>query len=156
MNAISDGMQIIQIQLDRILASAVVLSWKDLVHLSQRGLIHIEYASGKSLPYLKIWELTGKGEWSLVCEYWMSPGSTGAPVDRMTFSNNYHSAGLAAMLEVIMQHQEYFAASVVTGAGLVQVTLPTELENLAAAGCMRHAYDSLGLAFAQIPAAAMA
>jgi hypothetical protein len=156
MNAISDGMQIIQIQLDRILASAVVLSWKDLVHLSQRGLIHIEYASGKSLPYLKIWELTGKGEWSLVCEYWMSPGSTGAPVDRMTFSNNYHSAGLAAMLEVIMQHQEYFAASVVTGAGLVQVRLPTELENLAAAGCMRHAYDSLGLAFAQIPAAAMA
>lgn len=156
MNAISDGMQIIQIQLDRILASAVVLSWKDLVHLSQRGLIHIEYASGKSLPYLKIWELAGKGEWSLVCEYWMSPGSTGAPVDRMTFSNNYHSAGLAAMLEVIMQHQEYFAASVVTGAGLVQVTLPTELENLAAAECMRHAYDSLGLAFAQIPAAAMA
>jgi hypothetical protein len=156
MNHIPDQKRTVNIQMDRMLTSAVVLSWADLLHASPRGLIHIEYAPGKSLPYVKVWDLTGKGEWSLVCEYWMSPGSTGAPVDRMTFSNNYHSAGLAAMLEVIMQHQEYFAASVVTGAGLVQVTLPTELENLAAAGCMRHAYDSLGLAFAQIPAAAMA
>jgi hypothetical protein len=31
---------------DRILESAVILSWKDLVHPPQRGSIHIEYAAG--------------------------------------------------------------------------------------------------------------
>src|SRR5579862_4027031 len=116
-----------KIQMDRILTSAVVLSWEDLLHVSQRGLIHIEYAPGKSLEYLKVWQLTGKGEWSLVCEYWMPNGTTDATRDGITFSNDYHSAGLAGMLEVIMQHQESSAASLMApGAGLIQVMLPTD------------------------------
>lgn len=86
----------------------------------------------------------------------MSRGPTATQLGGMTFSNDYHSAGLAAMLEVIMQHQEHFAASIVAGAGLIQVTLPTEPESLAARACMRHAYESLGLTFAHLPAAAMA
>jgi hypothetical protein len=142
--------------MDRILESAVVLSWKDLLRPSQRGLIHIEYAPGTRLAYLKIWQLTGKGEWSLVCEYWMSPGPTYSPGDGMRFSNDYHSAGLAEMLEVIMQHQDNFAPSLRPGAGLIQVTLPTEQENLASGACMRHVYESFGLSFAQIPVAAAA
>jgi len=156
MNSIPDGKRTVNIQMDRILASAVVLSWQDLLHVSQRGLIHIEYAPGKSLLYLKVWDLTGKGEWSLVCEYRMSRGPTATPLGGMTFSNDYHSSGLAGMLEVIMQHQEHFAASLVTGAGLIQVTLPSEQESLAATVCMRQAYESLGLTFAHIPASAMA
>lgn len=156
MNNIPDEKRTVNIQMDRMLTSALVLSWADLLHVSQRGLIHIEYAPGKSLQYLKVWQLTGKGEWRLVCEYSMSRGPTATPSGGMTFSNDYHSAGLAGMLEVIMQHQEHFAASVATGAGLIQVTLPTEQENLAATACMRHAYESLGLTFAHIPAAAMA
>jgi hypothetical protein len=157
MSSIPDGKRAIKIQIDRILTSAVVLSWEDLLHVSQRGLIHIEYAPGKSLQYLKVWELTGKGKWSLVCEYWMSCGATVTPPEGMTFSNNYHSAGLAEMLEVIMQHQDSFAASLGRpGAGLIQVTMPTDQESLAATACMRHAYESLGLTFRDIPAAAMA
>lgn len=151
----SSRMKIVQmkIQMDRILTSAVVLSWEDLARVSQRGLIHIEYAPGKSLEYVKIWQLTGKGEWSLVCEYWMPDGTTAAARDGMTFSNDYHSADLAAMLEIIMQHQESFGASlIVPGAGLIQVTLPTDHERVAAADCMRHAYQGLGIAFAQTPA----
>jgi hypothetical protein len=147
----------IKIELDRILTSAVVLSWEDLLHVTHGGLIHIEYAPGKTLQYLKVWELTGKGEWSLVCEYWMSRGSTAVPPDGMTFSNDYHSAGLTDMLEMIMQHQNRFSDSLDRpGAGLIQVTLPTDQESLAATACMRQAYESLGLTFAHIPAAAMA
>ena len=156
MNSIPDGKRTVNIQMDHMLTSAVVLSWPDLLHVSQRGLIHIEYAPGKSLLYLKVWDLTGKGEWSLVCEYWMSRGPTATPLGGMTFSNDYHSAGLAGMLEVIMQHQEHFAASLVTGAGLIQVTLPSEQESRAATVCMKQAYESLGLTFAHIPASAMA
>lgn len=145
---LADGKCAMKIQMDRILTSAVVLSWEDLVHASQRGLIHIEYAPGKSLEYLKIWQLTGKGEWSLVCEYWMPNGTTSITRDGMTFSNDYHSSGLARMLEVIMQHQEGFVASLIApGAGLIQVTLPTDQESVAATDCMRHAYQGLGMAF---------
>jgi hypothetical protein len=141
-----------KMQIDRILTSVVVLSWDDLRHVSQRGLIHIEYAPGKSLEYLKIWQLTGKGEWSLVCEYWMPHGTTVAARDGMTFSNDYHSAGLAGMLEVIMQHQDSFAAPLIApGAGLIQVTPPTDQESVAATECMRCAYKSLGLTFCSDP-----
>ena len=74
----------------------------------------------------------------------------------MKFSNDYHSAGLAEMLEVIMQHQDSFAPSLKPGAGLIQVTLPTEQENLASGACMRHVYESFGLSFAHISVAAAA
>jgi hypothetical protein len=156
MNSVPQRTTMVKVQMDRILESAVVLSWKDLLRPSQRGLIHIEYAPGTRLPYLKIWQLTGKGEWSLICEYWMSRGPTDSPGDGVTFSNDYHSAGLAEMLEVIMQHQGNFAPSLKPGAGLIQVTLPTEQENLASGACMRHVYESFGFSFAQIPVPAAA
>jgi hypothetical protein len=156
MNSVPQGTTMVKVQMDRILESAVVLSWKDLLRPSQRGLIHIEYAPGTRLPYLKVWQLTGKGEWSLVCEYWMSRGSADGPGDGMTFKNDYHSAGLAEMLEVIMQHQDNFAPSLKPGAGLIQVTLPTEQESLASGACMRHVYESFGLSFARFPVGAAA
>jgi len=147
-------MKIVQmkIQMDRLLRSAVVLSWQDLSHGSQSRLIHIEYAPGKLLEYVKIWQLTGKGEWSLVCEYWMPSATTAAARDGMMFSNDYHSVGLTEKLEVIMQHQDSFVASLLApGAGLIQVMLPTEQESVAATDCMRHAYQGLGIAFDQTP-----
>ena len=156
MNSIPLGTTMVKVQMDRILESAVVLSWNDLLRPSQRGLIHIEYAPGTRLQYLKICQLTGKGEWSLVCEYWMSRGPADSPGDGITFKNDYRSAGLAEMLEVIMQHQDNFAPSLKPGAGLIQVTLPTEQESLASGACMRHVYESLGLSFAHLPVAAAA
>jgi hypothetical protein len=140
------------IQMHRILESAVILSWKDLLHPSQRDLIQIEYVPGIHLSYLKIWQLTGKGEWSLVCEHWVSHRPTIATDDGTTFSNGYHSEGLAAMLQVIMQHQEHFAPPLKPG-GLssTQVQLPTEQDTLAAAACMKQAYEDVGLAFTDVP-----
>ncbi|HLJ89282.1 MAG TPA: hypothetical protein VKZ53_20860 [Candidatus Angelobacter sp.] len=134
-----------KVQMDRILESAVVLSWKDLTHPSQRGLIHIEYSPGAHLLYLKIWQLMGNGAWSLICEYWMPHGSTDGPRDGMTFRNDYHSSRLAKMLEVIMQHQDNFAPSLKPGAGLIQVTPPTKQESFASEASMRHVYDIFGL-----------
>jgi hypothetical protein len=159
MNSIPDGNGIVKIQMDRILESAVVLNWEDLRHVSQRGLIHIEYAPGKSLQYLKVWQLTGKGEWSLVCEYWMSRGPIATPATPpggMTFSNGYHSEGLAQMLEVIMEHQGEFVPSEGPSAGLVQVTRPSEEEKQAANTCMNQTYNRLKLAFGHITDAAAA
>ena len=151
------GRPLLSVQIDRILESAVVLSWRDLVHPSQRGPLHIEYVPGTRLPYLKIRQLTGRGEWVLVCEYWMSRELARAPVDRLIFSNGYHSAGLAEMLEVIIQHQDHFVDSRVRPrTGSIQVTPPTQQETLAAGACMRHAYECFGLTFAHIPVAGLA
>jgi hypothetical protein len=156
MTGILHEKRVMKVQMDRILESAVVLSWKDLLHISQEGLIHIEYVPGPSLQYLKIWQLTAKGSWSLICEYWMSQGQAARPVG-LTFSNDYHSEGLAEMLNVIMQHQGSFMTSIGRpGAGLIQVTPPTEQESLAASACMRDAYDGLGFLFDRIPSAAAA
>jgi hypothetical protein len=157
MSGIPHEKRVMKVQIDRVLESAVVLSWKDLLHGSEKGLIHIDYAPGLSLQYLKIWQLAAKGSWSLICEYWMRQGQTAIPAKGMTFSNEYHSAGLAGMLEVIMQHQGSFMTSLGRpGAGLIQVTPPTEQESLAASACMRDAYEGLGLLFDRIPSAAAA
>jgi hypothetical protein len=85
------------IQMRRILDNAVILSWKDLLRPSQRGFIQVEYVPGIHFSYLKIWQLTGKGEWSLVCEHRLSHCATVATKDGTSFSNGYHSARLAAM-----------------------------------------------------------
>jgi hypothetical protein len=145
------------VQMHRILESAVILSWKDLLRPSQRDLIQIEYVPGIHVSYLKIWQLTGKGEWSLVCEHWLSHRPAVATDDGTTFSNGYHSAGLAAMLHVIMQHQDHFASSLRPG-GLssTQVQAPTEQDTLAANACIRQAYESVGLVFTDVPAVAVA
>ena len=80
------------IQMRRILDNAVILSWKDLLRPSQRGFIQVEYVPGIHFSYLKIWQLTGKGEWSLVCEHRLSHCATVATKDGTSFSNGYRSA----------------------------------------------------------------
>ena len=142
------------IQMARVLESAVILNWKDLLRPSQRGLIQIEYVPGIHISYLKIWQLTGKGEWSLVCEYWLSHRPAIATDDGTTFSNGYHSAGLAAMLHVIMQHQDQFAPLPPNSPSSTQVRVPTSQDTLAATACMRQVYEDLGLVFSNVPAVA--
>ena len=144
------------IQMRRTLESAVILSWKDLLRPSQRGLIQVEYVPGIHFSYLKIWQLTGKGEWSLVCEHWLSHRLAVAADDGTTFSNGYYSAGLAAMLQVIMQHQDQFAPLRPGSPSSTQVRLPTEQDALAATACMSQVYESFGLVFTHVPGTAVA
>src|SRR6185312_7678297 len=150
MTSIPRGTPMIQIR--RILDSAVILSWKDLLHPSQRDLIEIEYVPGTHYPYLRIWQLTGKGEWSLVCNHCLSHRPKGGTDYETTFSNGYHSTNLAAMLRVIMQHQDQFAPVRPGSPNSTQVHLPTEQDTLAAYACMQRAYESVGLAFTGFPA----
>lgn len=147
-----------RVQIARVLESAVVLSWKDLLHPSKEGLVHVEYGTAPelSLQYLKIWLSTTRGAWDLICEYWMSSGSSRVPAAGLTFSNGYHSADLALMLEQMMQHHDGFPNSLSgeSAVNLIQVHSPTERDRVKAGACMTEAYHRLGLPFAATPGAA--
>ncbi len=147
-----------RVKIDRVLESAVVLSWKDLLQSSDQGVVHVEYATAPepSLQYLKIWLSTRRGTWDLICEYWMSPGSSRVPAVGLTFSNGYYSADLAQMLEHMMQHQDGFPNSLSgkSGVNLIQVQSPTEDDRLKAGSCINEAYQRLGLPCANIPGTA--
>ena len=139
--------QTVKIPIYRMLESAVVLSWRDLVKTSSRDLIQVEYGTApeRSLQYLKIWRLAGRGAWNLICEYWMCLGSSPVPKAGLTFSNGYNSAALAEMLEFIMQHQNSFSATFGTSSvGLLQVQTPTKEATSTARNCMSEAYKRIG------------
>jgi hypothetical protein len=144
-----------KVQIDRMLENAVILSWEDLPHDFETGLVHIEYVPGMALDYLKIWQLVAKGAWNLICEYWMVPQPATAS-SRLTFSNGYHSEGLSQMLEVIMQNQRDFLPSESPGRGLVQVGRPSNEDKQTASACMKQAYNHLRLEFGHMPAVAAA
>lgn len=127
--------------LDRILESAVIASWPDLMKDAKSGLIHLEYtfAPDGSLEYLKLWSSTIRGHWRLACEYWMSAS---AFHDKgIHFDNGFRSEGLTQTLEFVMQHQQAFAASSDCGrTGLLQIQVPTEEESTVAARSVSEAF----------------
>jgi hypothetical protein len=141
-----DGKQ----SLDRILESAVVLSWSDLMRGAPDGLIHVEYgfAPTGTLDYLQVWSSITRGHWLLACAYWMSASrfhDTG-----IHFDNRYESEGLAHILEFVMQHQNAFALSPNLGLqGLLQICTPTQEERAVAGASVSAAYDSVSSAAAQ-------
>jgi hypothetical protein len=136
--------------LERILESAIVVSWADLMRGAQTGLIHIEYgfAAGGTLDYLQVWSSITRGHWLLACGYWMSASKfhgTG-----VHFDNQYQSEGLAHILEFVMQHQTAFVLPPDRGRlGLLQIPTPTEEESMAAAASVSEAFDRFGSVLAQ-------
>ena len=134
--------------LERVLESAIVVSWADLTRDAQTALIQIEYAFAPTdtLDHLKVWSSLTRGHWLLACEYWMSASTfhgTGA-----RFDNGYESEGLAQILELVMRYQSEFDLPPNRGRqGLLQISTPT-LQNTAAAGeLLRAAFDRLGSFF---------
>lgn len=142
-----------RVQIYRILESAVVLSWKELLQSSHKGVVHVEYgiAPEPSLQYLKIWLATRRGNWDLICEYWICSGSSAVPAVGLTFSNGYHSTHLAQMLEDVMRHHDGLPGSLSgkTSVGLIVIQSPTEEDRKKAGNCMRLAYQQIGLEFAK-------
>ena len=136
--------------LERILEAAVVVSWADLMHGVQSGLMHIEYgfAPSGTLDYLQVWSSITRGHWLLACAYWMSASKfhdTG-----VHFDNGYQSEGLAHTLEVVMQHQDAFALPPNLGRqGLLQISTPTQEEGAAAAASVSEALNRVGSALAE-------
>src|SRR6201993_320669 len=91
--------------LEQILVSAVVVSWADLMHDAQAGLVHIEYgfAASGTLDYLKFWSSISRGHWLLAAEYWTSPSKSHNK--GVHFDNGYESGTLKHILDSVMQHQ---------------------------------------------------
>jgi len=120
--------------LDCILESAVIQSWPDLMKDARAGSLHLEYAfaPNNSLDYLMLWSSKLRGEWDLVCDYWMS---TFAPHNKgVRFKNGFQSEDLARTLALIMQHQHTFAPLPNLGrTGMLQVQEPSGEETEAAA-----------------------
>src|SRR5881397_2277982 len=141
--------------LDRVLESAIVVSWADLMRGAQSGLIHNEYgfSSGGTLDYLQVWSSITRGYWLLACSYWMSASKLhGSGVH---FDNGYQSESLAHILGVVMQHQNAFALPPNLGRrGLLQITTPTATESIAGAASMRDVFDSVSSPLAEIRLAA--
>jgi len=136
--------------LEGALESAIIVSWTDLMHSAQTGLIHLEYglAPTGTLEYLKVWSSITRGHWLLACEYWMSANAFHRIGVR--FENGYQSEGLARILEFVMQHQDSFVLPPNLGRqGLLQIPTPTEKESAAAAITVNDAIHSYGSPLAQ-------
>jgi len=132
--------------LERILESAVVVSWTDLMRGDKSGLIHIEYgfAPSGTLDYLQVWSSITRGYWLLACSYWMSASQLHDI--GIHFENEYQSQGLADILAVVMQHQSAFDLPPNLGRkGLLQITTPTEEESTAAAASMSDAFKRVAV-----------
>lgn len=131
--------------LERILESAVVVTWVDLMRGAQNGLIHIEYGFTPSgtLDCLQVWSSITRGHWLLACEYWMSASTL--HVTGVRFNNGYQSGGLAHILESVMQHQTIFALPANLGRrGSLQISTPTEEESKAATAYVGETFVRLG------------
>jgi hypothetical protein len=136
--------------LERALESAITVSWTDLMHGAQTGLIHIEYgfAPTGTLEYLKVWSSITRGHWLLACEYWMS-ANTFHRIG-VHFENGYESEGLARILEFVMQHQNSFLLPQnFGGQGLLQIPTLTEEESASAAIAVDEVIHSFGSLLAQ-------
>ena len=130
--------------LERVLESAIVVSWSDLVRDSQTGLIHIEYtfAPAGTLDSLQVWASLTRGRWLLVCSYCTADATHHGIGVR--FENGYKSEGLAHILYLVMQHQGDFALPTNLGRqGLLQISTPTHEEDAAAGMLVRETLDRL-------------
>jgi hypothetical protein len=131
--------------LDRALESAIIVSWTDLMHDADTGLIHVQYgfAPTGALDYLKVWSSITRGHWLLACEYWMTANRFHEVGIR--FQNGYESEGLARILEFMMQHQGSFVLPPnLGGQGLLQIPRPTEEEITLAAISVNAAIHDVG------------
>jgi hypothetical protein len=142
------------LQLEQVLESAVILSWNELLSGSDSAVVQVEYATAPEpcLQYLKIWRSTKQKQWELICEYWISAGSAGAPHIGLTFGRGYHSGRLTEILESVLQHQGGIpdALSGETKVNVIVIALPSAHERLSATRCISEAYEQRGLSFASM------
>ena len=131
--------------LERILESAIVVSWADFMRGTHIGSIHIEYgfAANGTLDGLQVLSSRARGYWLLACEYWMSASRVHCA--GIHFENGYRSENLAHVLDSVMQHQTAFALPANHGRqGLLQIPAPTEEERVEAAVSVNEALYRVG------------
>jgi hypothetical protein len=136
--------------LERVLESAIVVSWADLMRGAPSGLVHIEYgfAPTGTLDYVQVWSSISRGQWLLACEYWMSPSTFHSSGVR--FDNGYYSEALTHTLDFVMQHQTEFSLPADLGRqGLLQICTPTREESTAAAKAVSEACGRISSVLAE-------
>jgi len=130
--------------LERKLECATLMGWKDLSTRNVPERIHLEYDAGAQgkVEHLKIWSSIKRGEWDLVCDYWLIANE----VNRAgtTFSNGFASDRLEHSLDSIMKHQERFPIATRASFGLIQVRRPTDEELLLAEQVMAETSEARG------------
>lgn len=111
----------------RLLRSAVVQSWADLICDGQSGIVHVDCRFGdeNAVVHLTIWVATERGEWRLAGEYSLSRAKKS--LTGMSFESSYRSEKLACTLDMIFEHQRSFAPLPNPGRdGLIEVEQPTK------------------------------
>jgi hypothetical protein len=119
--------------IERLIESAVTLSWEDLATSFAPLAMQVEYQRrpDRALEHMKLWSSTSRGHWNLVCEYWMH--STATHSQGVTFTDTYSSAALTRMLNAIMQNQQSLALPHGDFANkLVQIAPPNKTRSIAA------------------------
>lgn len=137
-------------ELGRVLQSAVIVSWDDLMPPATTGSVHIEYGRGASgaIDFLKVFSSTTWGYWKLACEYWVS--SSWGHTPGMSFGDIPCPRKFAQTIQRLMQHESEFArSSELSCSGLIQITPPTEAEREDASNCLTEVFDHLGYPPAQ-------
>jgi len=133
------------LSLERILESAIVVSWADVMRGTQAGSIHIEYgfAANGTLDGLQVLSSRARGYWVLACEYWMSASRVHCA--GVHFENGYRSENLAHVLDSVMQHQTAFVLPANLGRqGLLQISAPTEEDRVGATASVKEALCHVG------------
>ena len=132
-------------ELTRVLQSAVILSWDDLMPPATTGSVHIEYgkAASGAIDFLKVLSSTTRGCWKLACEYWVSPSWGHTP--GMSFGDIPCPRKFAQTIQNLMQHESEFTPPCESSCnGMIQVTRPTEAEREDASNCLAEVFDRLG------------
>ena len=135
--------------LDKILESAVVANWSELMRGEQSGVIHVEYGfvPTGTLDYVQVWSCITRGHWLLACAWTSDSTSDGTGVH---FENGYESEGLAHILELVMTHQNVFDLPASVGrARLLQIATPNPEETTAAAASISGVFDHAPTAFVE-------
>lgn len=133
--------------LEDVLSNTVLMHWKE-VGAGPRALLHIEYHRQPVAPgieYFRVWSSTTRGEWDLVCQYFLAGSPEGTPAG-FSFCPPFYSTNLQHMFTTIMENQQCFAdhASLLRD-GMIQLTAPDAIGAAAAATVMQQAFDTCRL-----------
>lgn len=144
MVATSNSSPAVPLSLKGMLSNALVVNWNELMSESVASQVQIEYHVGPagSIDFLKVWAAVLRGQWDLICSYWMYPSSSRQ--SGLQFANGQKSDTFRGMLDSIMQHQQLFLVETAPGAdGMIQVSPPTEKERSSALQMMDVLHDRL-------------
>jgi len=125
-------------ELDKALEFAVIVSWEDLLKVTNPCSARVEYRCepGTSLDYLSVWSVRAGGEQDLVCDYWTWTSS--AHPGGVRFSNGFASDRLGQTLDFVLMNQDQFTRPAdACRDGLALIYPPSGEERTEAATWMR-------------------